>query len=42
MNTLWHENFETWDNTPKNIRELIHRDTTIQDIQSEMELLLKK
>jgi len=39
MTSLWNSETETWNNIPDNIRRTIHRDTTEQDIQSELELL---
>lgn len=41
MKYLFDNEFETWENTPKSIRELIHRENTLEesDIKSEMELL---
>lgn len=39
--TCWYDKHETWENTPDKVRKLIHRDTSVADIKSEMELLKK-
>ena len=39
MTSQWYESFHTWNNTPDEEREKIHRDTDLADIKSEEDLL---